>query len=94
MSGSAKDERARDGANAMRDYLQEQEATRAKTARLREQRLAHEALHGKPKPAVAKVAKAAKPGSAKASTKRTGKTAAGQSLANWLDDQEKSGRNT
>jgi hypothetical protein len=91
MSGSAKDERARDGANAMRDYLQEQEATRAKTARLRELRLAHEAAHGKPK---AVAARASKPGSTKASTKRSGKNSAGQSLANWLDDQEKSGRNT
>jgi hypothetical protein len=81
MSGSAKDDRARDGANAMRDYLQEQEATRAKTARLRELRLAHEAAHGKPK---AVAARASKPG----------KNSAGQSLANWLDDQEKSGRNT
>jgi hypothetical protein len=43
-----KEERARQGQIAMNQYVQQQEATRAKTARLRALRLAHEAEQAAP----------------------------------------------
>jgi hypothetical protein len=77
-----KAQRAQDGKRAMLDYEAEAAATRAKTERLRALRLARDAaLPPEPPKAAAPKKKAAK-SSAASSAK----------LADWLDDREKSGR--
>jgi len=78
-------QRAADGKKAMADYEAQAIAVRAKTERLRALRLAREAAEGPvapKKPAAAKK-RPAKKGGAAAST-----------LADWLNNQEKSGRRT
>lgn len=77
-----KAQRAEDGKKALSDYEAQAAAERAKTARLREARLAREAALPPPVPKAApkkKSVKAAKGSSAK--------------LSDWLDDREKGGRN-
>ena len=82
-------QRAADGRQAMAEYEAEAAAIRAKTERLRAQRLAREAAEG----AAAPAKPAAKAGAAK---KKSGKAAKGESstLSQWLQDQQKGGRNT
>jgi hypothetical protein len=77
-------QRAADGKKAMADYEAQAIAVRAKTERLRALRLAREAAEG---PAAPKKPAAAKKRSAKGG-------AAASTLADWLDNQEKSGRRT
>jgi hypothetical protein len=79
-----KAQRAQDGKNAMLEYEAEAIAVRARTERLRAQRLARDAALP---PATAKAAAAPK------KKVNKGKEQAGK-LADWLDDQEKSGRSS
>jgi hypothetical protein len=72
-------QRLEDGKKAMSEHEAEQAAIRAKTARLRALRLAHEAANPAPPPA-------AKP--ARKTTKKTKSTA---TLATWLTNQEEGG---
>ncbi len=72
-------QRLEDGKKAMSEHEAEQAAVRAKTARLRALRLAHEAANPAPPPA-------AKP--ARKTTKKTKSTA---TLATWLANQEDGG---
>jgi hypothetical protein len=77
---SGKAQRAEDGRRAMLDYEAAAEALRAKTARLRELRLARDAASAPPpKPAPARKRPAQR---AKAKT---------ESLAAWLKDRDDSG---
>jgi hypothetical protein len=78
-----KAQRAQDGKNAMLEYEAEARAVRAKTERLRTLRLARDAALP-PEPATA----APKKKAAKQRNAPAGK------LADWLDDQDKSGRNS
>lgn len=79
-----KAQRAEDGRKAMSDYEAQAAAERTKTARLKAARLARDAaLPVTPPKAAPKKKKSAK----------KGKGASGK-LADWLDDQEKSGRNS
>ena len=82
-------QRAEDGKKAMAEYEAGVAAVRAKTAKLRELRLARDAAEKVATPVASAPAKkaAVKKGAKKA------KRPAG-SLANWLDDRESSGRNT
>jgi hypothetical protein len=82
-SGGRLEKAAREGASAVSQYEAEARATREKTARLRELRLAREAAEGKSAPAAkrAPAKKAGKP----AKTKPVG-------LADYLNSQERSGR--
>ena len=81
-------QRAADGRQAMAEYEAEAAAVRAKTERLRAQRLAKEAAEG----AAAPAKPAAKAGAPK---KKSAKAAKGSStLSQWLQDQEKGGRRT
>lgn len=75
-------QRAEEGKKALSDYEIQQAAVRAKTARLRALRLAHEVANP-PEPVVSKPAR--KKPAKKAKTKSAG------TLANWLRDQEKTG---
>jgi hypothetical protein len=79
-----KAQRAQDGKNAMLEYEAEAIAVRARTERLRAQRLARDAALP---PVTAKAPAAAKKKGNK-SKEPVGK------LADWLDDQEKSGRSS
>lgn len=72
-------QRLEDGKKAMSEHEAEQAAVRAKTARLRALRLAHEAANPAPPPA-------AKP--ARKTTKKAKSTA---TLATWLANQEDGG---
>jgi hypothetical protein len=74
-------QRAQDGKNAVLEYEAEARALRAKTERLRELRLARDAA-----------LPPAKPVAVKKKAGKQAKTPAGK-LADWLDDQENSGRN-
>jgi hypothetical protein len=78
-------QRTADGKKAVADYEAQAIAVRAKTERLRALRLAREAAEGTagPKKTV---------GVKKRSAKKTG--GASSTLADWLNDQEKSGRRT
>jgi hypothetical protein len=78
-----KAQRAEDGKKAMAEYEAEAIAVRAKTERLRALRLAREATLP-PAPVKAPAAK-------KKAAAKSGK-ASGAKLADWLDDQAKSGR--
>ena len=80
---AAKAQRAEDGKQAMLDYESAMTATRAKTERLRAQRLARDAAAP---PAPAKAPPKKKPA-------KSAKRAAG-TLGEWLDDQQKSGRSS
>ena len=75
-------QRVADGKKAMSEYEAELAATRAKTAKLRALRLARDAA------APAEPAPAAKQKPAKKSKAKAGL------LSDWLDDQQKSGRNS
>jgi peptidoglycan hydrolase CwlO-like protein len=77
-----KAQKAEEGRKAMAEYEAEAVALRAKTARLKALRLAREAELAKNAPAKAAPKKRAA---------RSAKAAPGK-LADWLDDQEKSGR--
>jgi hypothetical protein len=80
-----KTQRTEDGRNALAISEAQAAATREKTARLRALRLARD---GELPPAPPKRASAAKKKSAKAGKDSSAK------LADWLDDQQKSGRNS
>ena len=101
----AKLQRAEDGKKAMSEYEADAIAVRTKTARLRALRLARDAEQAAivPPPAAAK--KAPKSGKASKTGAKTGvktgaktgkstKTKSDAKLSQWLDDQEKSGRNS
>jgi hypothetical protein len=97
----AKLQRAEDGKKAMSEYEADAIAVRSKTARLRALRLARDAEQAAavPPPAAAKKApksvKGSKTGAKTgAKTGKSTKTKSDAKLANWLDDQEKSGRNS
>ncbi len=77
-------QRAQDGKKAMSEYEAEQAAVRVKTARLKAARLAKEA-------ADAAAAAAAPPAAAKKKAKKEKPPVA--KLADWLDGQQKDGRN-
>ena len=75
-------QRAEDGKKAMQEYEAGAAALRAKTARLRELRLAHEAATAAAAPAASPTKKVAKK-----------KKAEPAPLSDWLKDQQNSGRN-
>ena len=86
MRAEIRARQAEDGRKAMAEYEASAAATRAKTEKLRALRLAREAAEAAaPKPP-------AKP-KAKARSKSKKKAPDGK-LADWLDDQAESGRNT
>jgi hypothetical protein len=72
-------QRLEDGKKAMSEHEAEQAAVRAKTARLRALRLAHEAANPAPPPA------------AKPARKTTEKAKSTATLATWLANQEDGG---
>jgi hypothetical protein len=79
-----KAQRAEDGKSAMAEYEAQAAAQREKTARLRALRLARDAAMPVPAP------------KATAAKKKAPKSGKGPSakLSDWLDDQQKSGRNS
>lgn len=79
-------QKAEDGKKAMSEYEAEGVAMRAKTARLRELRLARDAAEAQAQAS----APAKKPAKAKRAAKAPAKS--GAKLADWLNDQEKDGR--
>jgi hypothetical protein len=79
-----KAQRAEDGKSAMAEYEAQAAAQREKTARLRALRLARDAAMPVPPPKTAAAKKKA-PKSGKGSSAK---------LSDWLDDQQKSGRNS
>jgi hypothetical protein len=88
MRAEIRARQAEDGRKAMAEYEASAAATRAKTEKLRALRLAREAAEAAaPKPPAKAKAKAG----AKSKTKK--KVPDGK-LADWLDDQAESGRNT
>ena len=79
---------AEDGKKAMAEYEASAAATRVKTEKLRALRLAKEAAEqAAPKPVKAKA-------KSKSTAAKKKKTAPEGKLADWLDDQTDSGRNT
>lgn len=82
-------QRAEDGKKAMADYEAQAIALRARTERLRALRLAKEAAEGKTPPK-----RAAAPRKKAAVKKESKAVASSATLAQWLNDQEKSGRRT
>ena len=85
MRAEIRARQAEDGRKAMAEYEASAAATRAKTEKLRALRLAREAAEAAaPKPP-------AKPKKAKSKSK---KKAPDGKLADWVDDQAESGRNT
>jgi hypothetical protein len=78
-----KAQRAEDGKSAMAEYEAQAAAQREKTARLRALRLARDAAMPVPPPKAA----------AKKKSPKSGKGSSGK-LSDWLDDQQKSGRNS
>ena len=91
MRAEIRARQAEDGKKAMAEYEASAAATRAKTAKLRALRMAREAAElAAPKPPAKTKAKA-KAGAKSAKTKK--KVPDGK-LADWLDDQADSGRNT
>ena len=90
MRAEIRARQAEDGKKAMAEYEAGAAATRAKTEKLRALRLAKEAAElAAPKPPAKAKAKAKASKSAK-----TKKKAPDSKLADWLDDQADSGRNT
>ena len=86
MRAEIRARQAEDGKKAMAEYEASAAATRAKTEKLRALRLAKEAAEAAaPKPPAKTKAKSAK-------SKK--KKAADGKLADWLEDQAESGRNT
>ena len=96
MRAEIRARQAEDGKKAMAEYEASAAATRAKTEKLRALRLAREAAElVAPKPPATTKAKAgAKPGSKSAKTNKPKKKVPDGKLADWLDDQADSGRNT
>jgi hypothetical protein len=92
MRAEIRARQAEDGKKAMAEYEASAAATRAKTEKLRALRLAKEAAElAAPKPPAKTKAKAG----AKTGTKSVKKKKAPDGkLADWLDDQADSGRNT
>jgi hypothetical protein len=88
MRAEIRARQAEDGKKAMAEYEASAAATRAKTEKLRALRMAREAAEPKPP---AKTKAKAKAGAKSAKTK---KKAPDGKLADWLDDQSDSGRNT
>ena len=80
----AKTQRLDDAKQAVAEYEAAAAAIRAKTERLRAQRLARDAANP-PAPAKKRKAPAAKKG-------RSGSSPSSGNLADWLDDQAKQGR--
>ena len=79
---------AEDGRKAMAEYEANIIATREKTERLRALRLAREAEQARSAPAATPKATKGKPKAAKKPARVAGR------LADWLEDQQESGRNT
>ena len=96
MRAEIRARQAEDGKKAMAEYEASAAATRAKTEKLRALRLAREAAElAAPKPPAKPKAKVgAKAGSKSAKTNKTKKKVPDDKLADWLDDQADSGRNT
>jgi hypothetical protein len=91
MRAEIRARQAEDGKKAMAEYEASAAATRAKTEKLRALRLAKEAAElAAPKPPAKTKAKA----KAGAKSTKTKKKAPDGKLADWLDDQADSGRNT
>lgn len=89
MRAEIRARQAEDGKKAMAEYEAGAAATRAKTEKLRALRLAKEAAElAAPKPPAKTKAKAG------AKSAKTKKKAPDGKLADWLDDQADSGRNT
>ena len=84
QAANAKSQRLDDAKQAMAEYEAAAAATRAKTERLRAQRLAREAATPPP-PAKKRKATAAKKG-------KSGSPQSSAKLAEWLDEQAKQGR--
>ena len=96
MRAEIRARQAEDGKKAMAEYEASAAATRAKTEKLRALRLAREAADlAAPKPPAKTKAKAgAKTGTKTATKSVKKKKAVDGKLADWLDDQADSGRNT
>ena len=97
MRAEIRARQAEDGKKAMAEYEASAAATRAKTQKLRALRLAKEAAElAAPKPPAKTKAKAgAKSGTKSANkTNKTKKKVPDGKLADWLDGQADSGRNT
>ena len=91
MRAEIRARQAEDGKKAMAEYEASAAATRAKTEKLRALRLAKEAAElAAPKPPAKTKAKA----KAKSTSAKKKKAAPESKLADWLDDQTDSGRNT
>ena len=89
MRAEIRARQAEDGKKAMAEYEASAAATRAKTEKLRALRLAKEAAElAAPKPPAKTKAKAG------AKSTKTKKKVPEAKLADWLDDQADSGRNT
>jgi uncharacterized membrane protein YdbT with pleckstrin-like domain len=89
MRAEIRARQAEDGKKAMAEYEASAAATRAKTEKLRALRMAREAAElAAPKPPAKTKAKAG------AKSTKTKKKAPDGKLADWLDDQADSGRNT
>jgi hypothetical protein len=89
MRAEIRARQAEDGKKAMAEYEASAAATRAKTEKLRALRMAREAAElAAPKPPATTKAKAG------AKSTKTKKKAPDGKLADWLDDQADSGRNT
>ena len=95
MRAEIRARQAEDGKKAMAEYEASAAATRAKTEKLRALRLAKEAAElAAPKPPAKTKAKAKAGAKAGAKSAKTKKKVADGKLADWLDDQADSGRNT
>lgn len=97
MRAEIRARQAEDGKKAMAEYEASAAATRAKTEKLRALRLAKEAAdEAAPKPPAKTKARSAKSGAAKSGAKpsKAKKKAPDGKLADWLDGQADSGRNT
>ena len=100
MRAEIRARQAEDGKKAMAEYEASAAATRVKTEKLRALRLAKEAAElAAPKPPAKTKAKAGAKTGAKAGAKTGTKSAKKKKvpdgkLADWLDDQADSGRNT
>ncbi len=95
MRAEIRARQAEDGKKAMAEYEASAAATRAKTEKLRALRLAKEAAElAAPKPPAKTKAKAKAGAKAGAKSAKTKKKVPDGKLADWLDDQADSGRNT
>ena len=94
MRAEIRARQAEDGKKAMAEYEASAAATRAKTQKLRALRLAKEAAElAAPKPPAKTKTKAKSAGKSAGKTAKKKKAPDGK-LADWLDDQADSGRNT